>query len=104
MAGLKIDPGLVAGYAKSLTAGADRLGGQADTLKDTTLGNDAFGDLGRQVKTAESYLRAATTLRDQLTRAVATLHAASESLTEVAKRFQTGEEDTAHTLKHAEKR
>jgi hypothetical protein len=104
VSGVKIDPGLVTGYAKTVVKAADQLDGSSTALNGDPLGNDAFGDLGRQVHTAEAYSRASATLRDQLTRAVETLHAASDSLNQVAARYQASEQDTAQTIKRAEHR
>jgi hypothetical protein len=104
VSGVKIDPDWVTGYAKTAVKAADQLSGASDGLNGDPLGNEAFGDLGRQVHTAEAYLRASTTLRDQLTRAIETLHAASDSLNEVASRHRTNEQDSAQTIKRAEHR
>ncbi|MBP2322502.1 hypothetical protein JOF56_002887 [Kibdelosporangium banguiense] len=102
MAGMKIDPDGVTSYAKTMTKGADQLGSAADALKGDTLGVEAFGELGRQVRTAEAYSRAASALCDQLDRAVESLHAASDSLTEVAERYLTGERDAVQQIKRSE--
>ncbi|MFC0115022.1 hypothetical protein [Kibdelosporangium aridum] len=103
MAGVKIDPDAVAGYAKTMAAGADRLDSTALTLNGS-LGTEAFGELGRQVRTADAYSRAASTLRDQLARAIETLNAASDTLTHVAERYQSSDKDTVQTMKRAENR
>lgn len=102
MAGVKIDPDGVTSYAKNLTKSADQLDSAADALNGDTLGVEAFGELGRQVKTAEAYSRAASTLRDQLNRAVESLHAAAGSLTEVAERYVSSEEDAAQKITRSE--
>jgi hypothetical protein len=67
------------------------------------LGDEAFGELGRQVRTAEAYQRAAACLSDQLTRAVETLHAASDSLNEVVSRYQGSEHDNVKSIKRADR-
>jgi hypothetical protein len=102
--GVKVDPDWLTSYARTAVKGADQLTGAADGLKGDPLGNDAFGELGRQVHTAEAYLRASGTLRDQLTRAIETLHAASDSLNKVAEQYRTSETASAQTIKRAEQR
>jgi hypothetical protein len=102
VSGVKIDPDLVSGYAKTVAKAADQLSGPAGALKGEPLGDDAFGDLGRQVHTAEAYQRASATLLDQLTRSVETLHAASDSLNQVAAKYRDSEQGTAQTIKRAE--
>lgn len=102
MTGVKIDPEWVTGYAKTVVKAADQLDGAADALNGDPLGNDVFGDLGRQVRTAEAYQRASATLRDQLARAIETLHSASDGLNKVAAQFQSSEQGTAQTIKRAE--
>jgi ABC-type transporter Mla subunit MlaD len=104
VAGVKIDPDAVARYAKTMAKGADRLDGSAKSLKGETLGVEAFGELGRQVRTAEAYSRAANTLRDQLARAIETLHAASDTLEKVAEQYKAGDQDTVKTITRAENR
>ncbi|MET0233679.1 MAG: hypothetical protein ABW224_03470 [Kibdelosporangium sp.] len=102
MAGVKIDPDGVTSYAKTMTKGADQLDSAADALKGDTLGVEAFGELGRQVKSAEAYLRASSTLRDQLDRAIESLHAASGSLTEVAERYISSDKDAVRKISRSE--
>ena len=104
VSGVKIDPALVTGYAKTVVKAADQLSGPAGDLNGAPLGNDAFGDLGRQVRTAEAYARASATLRGQLTRAIETLHAASDSLNQVVAQYQASEHATTQTIKRAEHR
>jgi len=99
---VKIDPDQVAGYAKAMVGAADQLSGSADALRDQPLTNEAFGELGRQVRTAEAYARASATLLDQLAKAVDTLHTASANLTAVVSHYSEGEQDRAQTIKRAE--
>lgn len=102
MAGVKIDPDGVTGYARTLARSGEQLGSAKDSLTADPLGVAAFGELGRQVRTAEAYSRASSTLLDQLTRAVETLHSASDALTKVAEKYTTGEQDTAQQIKRSE--
>ncbi len=97
---MKIDPDWVSAYAKTAVRGADRL--SAVAVGDP-LGSDAFGELGRQVHTAEAYTRAAAALRSQLTRAIETLHSASDSLNEVVSRYTDNEHGNVRTIKRADR-
>jgi hypothetical protein len=100
VSGVEIDPEWLTAYAKTAVKGADQL--SAVSAGDP-LGNEAFGELGRRIRTAEAYQRAATCLREQLTRAVETLHSASDSLNEVVSRYQTSEHDNVRSIKRADR-
>ncbi|MET0135219.1 MAG: hypothetical protein ABW215_16690 [Kibdelosporangium sp.] len=102
MTGVKINPESVASYAKTVAESADELDPPAKALSGAPLGAEAFGDLGRQVHTAEAYARASATLREQLTRAIETLNSASASLKQVAERYQGSDEDNVQKIKRAE--
>jgi hypothetical protein len=97
---VKIDPDWLDEYAKTAVKAADQL--SAASVGDP-LSSEAFGELGRQVHTAEAYSRAASCLRSQWTRAIETLHSASDSLHEVAARYQASEHDNVHSIKRADR-
>jgi hypothetical protein len=99
MAGIEVDPDWINGYAKTLGTASDELGKSAESLGGASLGAEAFGELGRTVRTADAYQRAATTLRDQLNRAVESLRSASEGLCEVAGQHTGRDEDSAAQIR-----
>lgn len=101
MAGIKVDPDWVSGYGGTVSAAADRLADGAGVLDTAPLGPEAFGELGRTVRTAEAYQRASTALREQLARGVEALNAAAESLNEVAEQYRTSDDDGVVTLRRS---
>ena len=101
MAGIEVDPGWVNDYAKTVGNASDELRRASDALHRMPLGAEAFGELGRTIRTAEAYTRAATTLRDQLTRAMESLKSASDGLRAVAAQHTTQDEDSAGQIKRA---
>lgn len=101
MSGIEVDPAWVDGYATKVRSSADDLRTAAESLNGAALGADAFGELGRTARTADSYLRAATALRGQLGQAVESLTSAAEGLNSVARRYSTDDEDNAGQIKRA---
>ncbi|WP_436492363.1 hypothetical protein [Actinokineospora sp. HUAS TT18] len=98
MAAIKIDPDWVSGYAKQVALGAETLSSASGVLNTAPLTAESFGSLGRTVRIAESYGRAAETLRGQLTRAVESLEAAAHSLGEIADNHRVSDEDSVQTI------
>ncbi|MGW0523843.1 hypothetical protein [Crossiella sp. NPDC003009] len=101
---VRVDTDWLNGYAKQVAAAGDELGRAAGSLGASPLGPEAFGELGRQLRTAESYARAAELLRGQLARAGEVLRSASGELGEVVKHYQGGESDSASGLRRTEGR
>jgi hypothetical protein len=98
MAVIKVDPDWVRGYARQVAAGAETLSTGSDALTAAPLTAESFGSLGRTVRIAESYGRAADVLRGQLIRAVEALESAAHSLDEVAETYEVSDGDGVHTL------
>lgn len=101
MAVIKVDPDWVGDYAKKVADAATELSEGATVLNTAPLGPEAFGSLGRTVRTADAYLRAAEALRGQLTRGVDALTTASENLAEVAEKYRASDDDGAVTLRRS---
>jgi Excreted virulence factor EspC, type VII ESX diderm len=99
VADIEVDPDWVSGYATTVGAASDELSKASDALGESPLGAEAFGELGRTARTADAYTRAATTLRDQLSRAVASLRSASDGLSAVAAQHTGQDEDSASQIK-----
>lgn len=104
MAGIKINPEGVGDYAKRVAHAADELDRGADLMRTAPLGHESFGELGRAVRSADAYARAAEMLRGQLSRAVEALTSAAEELREVADRYRAADDDSAHLIKRSEHR
>ncbi|MGH3863160.1 hypothetical protein [Actinokineospora sp.] len=98
MTAIKVDPDWVSGYAKKVAENAEALGAGADVLNAAPLTAEAFGSLGRTVRIAESYGRAAEVLRGQLTRAVEALESAAHSLGQVAETYAVSEGDSVREI------
>ncbi|MGQ0839131.1 type VII secretion target [Actinokineospora sp.] len=101
MAAIRVDPEWVSGYAKKVAESADELSTSADVLGSGSLSSDAFGALGRTVRIADAYGRAAEVLRDQLTRGVEALESAAGSLTQVAEKYRVSDGDGAQAIKRS---
>lgn len=103
MAGkVRVDTDWLNGYAKQVTAAGDELGRAAGSLNTSPLGPAAFGELGREVGSAESYARAAELLRGQLNRAAELLRSAGVELGEVVSHYKGGEFDSTAGLRRTE--
>ncbi|MBC6446330.1 hypothetical protein [Actinokineospora xionganensis] len=98
MTAIKVDPDWVSGYAKKVAENAEALGAGAEVLNTAPLAAEAFGSLGRTVRIAESYGRAAEVLRGQLTRAVEALESAADSLGQVAEHYAVSEGDSVREI------
>ncbi|SDD47644.1 type VII secretion target [Actinokineospora iranica] len=101
MVAIRVDPAWVSGYAKKVAEAADELAKGAEVLNTAPLSTEAFGALGRTVRTAESYGRAAEVLRAQLTRGVEALESAAVALGQVAEKYRGSDEEGASTIKRS---
>jgi hypothetical protein len=81
--GIQLDAAWVRGYAKLTADSADALTEGVKTMAIEPLNEESFGQLGRQLRSIQSYSRAAQLLRSQLARAVESLSAASDGLEKV---------------------
>ena len=104
MSAMEVDPDRVSAYAKTTGKAATDLSGAHDKLTSTHLSGEAFGELGRSVRTSEAYSKASGTLLSQLQRAVGALHAASEGLDKVADSHRGSDEDAAKHISRAHDR
>ena len=100
MAGaIRVDPNWIADYATTAEQAGDDLAAALRTLRGTPLTSVAFGDLGRQVGSANAYNGAAATLQQQVGRAADALHAAAANLRTVATEHSSADEDQASSIK-----
>lgn len=99
MAGIRVDSGWIADYARTVEQAGDDLTHVLDDLRGTPLGSASFGDVGKQLGTAEAYNRASTTLQQQLSRAAAALTSAADNLRKVATQHSASDADAAASLR-----
>jgi uncharacterized protein YukE len=97
--GIKVDAGWITDYARTVQQAADDLAHAVDGLRGTPLAAAAFGDVGRQLGTADAYNRAAATLEQQLSRAAAALTSAADNLRTVASRHSSSDQQAAAALR-----
>jgi uncharacterized protein YukE len=101
MAGIKVDPGWITGYANTVDQAADDLTAALSALSRTPLTSAAFGDVGKQVGAADAYNGASATLQQQVTRAAAALRSAAVNLRTIAKEHSSADEQQAAALHRA---
>ncbi len=99
MAGIQVDHGWIASYAKTAEQAGDELAAALHTLRGSPLTSAAFGDLGRTVGSEDAYHAAAATLQQQLNRAADALHAAATNLRTVAAEHSSSDERQAAAIK-----
>lgn len=92
MTGIKLDASWVQGYAALTADSAGALAEGVKTMAVEPLGDESFGQLGRQLRTPEAYAKAAQLLRGQLARSVETLNAASDGLGKVTEVYRDTDE------------
>jgi uncharacterized protein YukE len=101
---LEFNADWIDGYAKTVERAAAELATVSGTVKEGTLSAEAFGDLGRTSRTAESYATAAGALRQQLTRAAEALTDAAANLHKVADHYGHHDEDSAAEFRRIDQR
>ena len=99
-----IDPRWLELYAQRVEEAADELTRARAELREAPMGPRSFGELGRTLRSAESYGRAAGLLNQQLDRACEVLTSAAKGLQEVAEHYGAQDEDAVATLKAVDRR
>lgn len=99
VAGIRVGSDWITGYAKTAEQAGDDLTKALEAVRATPLTSAAFGEVGRQLGTADAYNGAADMLQQQVTRAAAALHAAAGNLRKVATQHSTSDEEVATTLR-----
>jgi hypothetical protein len=97
--GIQLDATWVGGYAKLTADSAGALAEGVKTVGDEPLGEETFGQLGRQLGTPQAYGKASQLLRAQLGRAVEALAAASDGLEKVTAVYVDTDESGMAALK-----
>ena len=101
MAGIQVDHGWIASYARTAEQAGEDLAAALRTLQGSPLTSAAFGDLGRTVGSADAYHAAAATLQQQVDRAAAALHSAAANLRTVAAEHSSVDEQQATAIRSA---
>lgn len=101
MAGIRVDPSWLTGYAGTVEQAADDLTNSLDSLRGRPLTSASFGDLARKIGTPTAYQAAADRLQQQLVRAAAALHAAGFGLRTVASEHSSSDQDQAVAIRTA---
>lgn len=99
MAGIRVSGDWISGYATTAGQAGDDLADALAALRADPLSSAAFGEVGKQLGTAEAYNGAANTLQQQVTRAAAALHAAADNLRTIATKHSSSDQDAAATLR-----
>ncbi|MFB9430984.1 hypothetical protein [Streptoalloteichus tenebrarius] len=99
--GVRVETDWLREYAKRVDQGAQALRRARDTVDAHPLPPEAFGELGRTVRVADAYGRAAALLRQQLDRACEVLGAAGVGLVKVAEHYEGHDSNSASTLRRA---
>jgi uncharacterized protein YukE len=101
---ISVDPAWLELYAKRVEAAADELSHARDALRQSPLPPASFGEIGRTLRSAEAYSRAAGLLNQQLDRACEVLASAATGLHTVAGHYGGNEDEAAHLIKKADHR
>ena len=101
MAGIKVDPGWIAGYATTVEQAGDDLATALGALSRNQLTSASFGEVGKQLGTADAYNGASTTLQQQLSRASDALRSAATNLRTIAREHSSADEQQAAALRKA---
>ena len=96
---MKVDVDWLRGYAKELDKRADDAQAVLRSVTQRQLEPEAFGELGRSLRTPEAYQRAADTLHKQLQQAEKVISAAARSLRAAADHYAGHDDDAAATLR-----
>jgi uncharacterized protein YukE len=101
---LQVDSGWLELYAKRVDDAAEELTAARGELQQTPLGTRTFGEVGRTLRSAEAYGRAAQLLHQQLDRACEVLKAAGKGLHDVAGHYGGSESEAVHAIKKVDRR
>ncbi len=101
---IAVDARWVELYAKRVDEAAEELTRARSELRAAPVRAQSFGELGRTLRSAEAYGRAAGMLNQQLDRACEVLTSAARGLHAVAEHYGSQEEAAATLIKNADRR
>jgi hypothetical protein len=102
VAGIRVDSGWISGYATTVERAGDDLAAALTALHDNPLTSASFGEVGKQLGSAEAYHGASATLRQQLGRAADALHSAATKLRTIADEHSSSDQRAAAVLRRAD--
>ncbi|MGM1059066.1 hypothetical protein [Saccharothrix sp. Mg75] len=100
---VSVDPRWLELYAERVDEAAEEMARARDALREAPPRSRSFGELGRTLRSAESYGRAAGLLQQQLDRACGVLTAAAKGLHDVAEHYGAQDEEAAALVKGVER-
>lgn len=95
MAGIRMDPELLARCAGELGAAGDEMNAVGDKLDAVSLGEQAFGRLGRDLGAPEAYRRVSKLVMERTRRTADVVARAGDQLRDVVEFHTVGDEDSA---------
>ncbi|MEV0678501.1 hypothetical protein AB0I60_18485 [Actinosynnema sp. NPDC050436] len=101
---IAVDARWVELYAKRVDEAAEELTRARADLRAEPVRPQSFGDLGRVLRSAEAYGRAAALLDRQLDRACEVLTSAARNLHAVAEHYGSQEDEAAALIRNADRR
>ncbi len=102
--GISVDARWLELYAERVDDAAEELAHARAELREAPLRPQSFGEIGRTLRSAEAYGRAASLLQQQLDRACEVLKAAGEGLHDVAGHYTGAEDEAVHQITKADRR
>ncbi|KOX22986.1 hypothetical protein ADK67_22440 [Saccharothrix sp. NRRL B-16348] len=91
-------------YAKRVEEAAEELTRARSELREAPMRPQSFGELGRTLRNAEAYGRAAGLLNQQLDRACEVLTSAAKGLHDVAEHYGAQDDDAVALIKAVDRR
>ncbi|MEU4744443.1 hypothetical protein AB0G02_28840 [Actinosynnema sp. NPDC023658] len=101
---VSMDPRWLELYAERVEEAAGELARARDELRQQPVRAQSFGELGRALRNAEAYGRAAGMLNQQLDRACEVLASAAKGLHEVAEHYGAQDDDAVALIKAVDRR
>ncbi|HEX6345457.1 hypothetical protein [Umezawaea sp.] len=102
--GISVDARWLELYAERVDDAAEELANARAELRADPLRPQSFGEIGRTLRSAEAYGRAAGLLQQQLDRACEVLAAAGKGLHEVAGHYGGAQDEAVQQIKKADRR
>lgn len=98
------DPRWLELYSRRVEEAAEELTRARAELREAPVGGQSFGELGRTLRSAEAYGRAAAVLNQQLDRACEVLASAAKGLHDVAEHYGAQDDDAIALIKAVDRR
>lgn len=99
-----VDPRWIELYAQRVGEAAEELSRARAELRQASVRPQSFGELGRTLRSAEAYRRAAGVLDRQLDRACEVLASAASGLHDVAEHYGSQDDEAVALIKNVDRR